>query len=473
MADSTDTNLPQDTATPMGSPTAPKDTNETPKLDDAIAGGLLRPGADASNDDASTAPVVPPGDPPVEPPKDILASAPTPLVPPPVPQAPPEPVSETANPPVDIKPDVAMSALHDAPVEPAPAMPPSDMPAPKPEEILAPAVAAAAAGALQSESFQPDAGASPSGSNGASSIGKPRKKGKKSVLLGLIALFFFITTGLIFVFVTQRQQIADLRGRTAYTGFQCRLDDPNACNGNPQDCHCQNGDLCTGTLCESNIRQSCLNQGRAWCDNWQGFAKTCCVEGYVCAPSGPGCVQSTSYNYSQGNYGGNTPTNTPTRTPTHTPTNTPTNTPTGTPGNTPTNTPTGTPGDTPTNTPTGTPGNTPTNTPTGTPGDTPTNTPTPTKPEGATDTPTHTATPTQIVYAACNQTCTVNADCGSGLVCLDSVCRNPSCSESATCQCAVAAAPTPRIPVAGTGPTVLGASIIMGGMLLLLLGLLF
>ncbi len=94
-------------------------------------------------------------------------------------------------------------------------------------------------------------------------------------------------------------------------------------------------------------------------------------------------------------------------------------TPTPTPTGEATPTPTGTPADTPTPTPTGTPGPTATPTPTGTSG--PTSTPTPTLPPGA-----PTATPTPA---------------------------------------------TPQVPVAGSGPSVLGASIIAGGILLLLLGL--
>ena len=178
---------------------------------------------------------------------------------------------------------------------------------------------------------------------------------------------------------------------------------------------------------------------------------------------------------------------------------TPSPTPTGTPTNTPTNTPSGTPSHTPTSTPTATPSHTPTSTPS----NTPTATPTPQVScnsvctvntdcvsglvcsDGrcrnascvaqsscqcpvATNTPT--PTPTPVVQVGCNSACTVNTDCSSGLVCIDSACRNPSCSEKTTCQCEVAA-PTPQTPVAGTGPTVLGASIVAGGFLLVLLGL--
>ena len=136
---------------------------------------------------------------------------------------------------------------------------------------------------------------------------------------------------------------------------------------------------------------------------------------------------------------------------------------------------------TPTPTGTLTPTPTPTSTPTATP--TPTNTPT------STPTPTATPTPSQQV-SGCDETCTTNSDCGSGLVCIDSSCRNASCTEKTNCQCQITYAdptptppqevvpgeetamqPTPKVPVSGTGPSILGASIIAGGLLILLLGL--
>lgn len=205
---------------------------------------------------------------------------------------------------------------------------------------------------------------------------------------------------------------------------------------------------------------------------------------------------------------------------THTPTNTLTGTisvtktptATSTPTKTPTNSPTGTL--TITNTPTGTismtntPSHTATNTPTGTISitNTPTKTPTPTSPaacnnactvntdcpsglvcsdsrcrnvsclESATcvcqvvETPTPTPT-TAMVYVGCNDACTVNTDCPSGLVCVNSACRNAVCSEKTTCQCDVAQAPVPTTPVTGTGTTLLGAVIITVAGVLLLLGI--
>jgi uncharacterized membrane protein len=89
---------------------------------------------------------------------------------------------------------------------------------------------------------------------------------------------------------------------------------------------------------------------------------------------------------------------------------------------------------TPTNTPTATPE------PTATPTTGTTATPTPTQEPGTTATPTGTPTPTTVAFAP-----------------------SPTPTTAAT----------PNIPVAGAGPTILGASVIAGGILLLLLGLVF
>ena len=34
---------------------------------------------------------------------------------------------------------------------------------------------------------------------------------------------------------------------------------------------------------------SCRNRGRSWCDNYQGYGKTCCEVGYTCCGSTDGC----------------------------------------------------------------------------------------------------------------------------------------------------------------------------------------
>jgi len=97
------------------------------------------------------------------------------------------------------------------------------------------------------------------------------------------------------------------------------------------------------------------------------------------------------------------------------------------------------------NQPTATPTPTPSATPTPTATSTPEPTPTPTS------TPTPTATPTQTAPATPTPTPTAVIAYG------------PTPTPSPI--------PTPKLPVAGSGPSVLGASAIAGGILLLLLGL--
>lgn len=81
-------------------------------------------------------------------------------------------------------------------------------------------------------------------------------------------------------------------------------------------------------------------------------------------------------------------------------------------------------------------------------------------------------TPTPPPPVSCNNACTLNTDCSAGLVCVGGACRNPSCTSQTNCACIVTTVqPTPKIPVSGTGPSILGASIIGGGLLILLLGL--
>lgn len=125
-----------------------------------------------------------------------------------------------------------------------------------------------------------------------------------------------------------------------------------------------------------------------------------------------------------------------------------------------TTTPTGTP----TNTPTGTPTITPT--PTGTVTPTQTATPTPTR----TPTPTPTLTPTPTTRLSCNASCSSDSNCLSGMTCNNGFCRNPQCTGQTNCSCELPT-PTPEVPVSGSGPTALGASIIGSAFLLILMGL--
>lgn len=118
-----------------------------------------------------------------------------------------------------------------------------------------------------------------------------------------------------------------------------------------------------------------------------------------------------------------------------------------------------------------------------TPGPSPTPTPTPEPSPTPTNTPAPTATPAPV---GCNNSCSNDGGCQSGLVCSAGFCRNPSCTSQSSCNCPQPTAtpgttvqstptgiPTPKVPVAGSGPSVMGVSVIAGGLLLILLGLAF
>lgn len=83
-----------------------------------------------------------------------------------------------------------------------------------------------------------------------------------------------------------------------------------------------------------------------------------------------------------------------------------------------------------------------------------------------------TPTPTPVPQlVGCNNICTVNADCSGGLVCIEGACRNASCTEKTDCTCEIAEVPTPKVPVSGAGPSVLGVTVVGSALLFLLLGL--
>ncbi len=65
-------------------------------------------------------------------------------------------------------------------------------------------------------------------------------------------------------------------------GTQCRVD----------QCHCLFGDTCSQRTCDQDIQRLCTEQGRSYCSNYQGTGMTCCEVGYICNPSGYGCVTS-------------------------------------------------------------------------------------------------------------------------------------------------------------------------------------
>lgn len=105
-----------------------------------------------------------------------------------------------------------------------------------------------------------------------------------------------------------------------------------------------------------------------------------------------------------------------------------------------------------------------------------------TEPDVPTPTPTAPpATPTPTP-ASCNNTCSVDSDCSSGLDCVSGKCKNPSCTIETDCVCATPtpatptpapitqATPEPSLPDAGIPtPTLVGLA---AGSLLLMLAIL-
>lgn len=124
---------------------------------------------------------------------------------------------------------------------------------------------------------------------------KPLKPSKKSppkgVILALLAILLVALPVGVYFISQQNEKIAEIRSKAAsftYAGcksgptYECCINDPGSCGGNPSKCHCIGGDACTGTTCDDAIETQCKDQGRSYCDNYQGFGKTCCVPGYVC-----------------------------------------------------------------------------------------------------------------------------------------------------------------------------------------------
>jgi cell division septation protein DedD len=348
----------------------------------------------------------------------------------------------------------------------------------------------------------------------------------KSMGIGIVFLLLLIVLPIGVYFVSQRQSLNDIRNRAATTyppsncgGFSLPK---QGCEGGVYYCNsnqkwgCNMGGTITGACpnpyltgggdpCMKNgVHVSCSEvgmircycggpakdkPGAVWVAGSSAGGATC---GDMCGGVGYNCGNSCQH-HNEPAITTTSSTNTPTatRTPTHTPTSTLTHTPT--------QTPTGTISVTPTHTPTSSLTATPTHTPTATPtvavgcnevctintdctngmvcADSRCRNPQCTEQSSCqcvSNTPTHTptATPTPVAYVGCNSACSVNTDCSSGLVCVDSACRNPSCTEKTSCQCdEIVLAPTPQTPVAGSGPSVMGAAVIAGGFFLLLFGL--
>ena len=135
------------------------------------------------------------------------------------------------------------------------------------------------------------------------------------------------------------------------------------------------------------------------------------------------------------------------------------------------------------------------------------NNPTPTNTPAATNTPVPTNTPTGPTNTpspgTCDASCDTDSNCESGLSCVTTTgvkrCRKASCPDATNCSCPSATAtpttyyanatptrasliataptaiptnqPTPKIPVAGVGPGIIGVLSVAGSILLLLIGL--
>ncbi|MFZ2025440.1 MAG: hypothetical protein WAV51_04100 [Microgenomates group bacterium] len=154
--------------------------------------------------------------------------------------------------------------------------------------------------------------------------------------------------------------------------------------------------------------------------------------------------------------------------------------------------------------PTSPPGPTDTPGPTETPTETPIPTSTPTNTPGPTETPTETPIPTSTpAPGMCDASCDIDSNCNSGLSCVTTTgvkrCRTASCPDNADCSCSQITPttysvngipvptrvslitvnttitptnqPTPKIPVAGVGPGLIGSITAIGSVLLLLIGL--
>lgn len=122
----------------------------------------------------------------------------------------------------------------------------------------------------------------------------PKKTSKVGIIAVIAALLLTLPVAVYFI-SQQNNQIADIRNRAAWdTVYQGCTVNPDSC-GEGYTCHCQNGNACTYTLCEpdSQTKDSCERQGRAWCINgYNGNAYTCCYPGYQCGANNTGCYET-------------------------------------------------------------------------------------------------------------------------------------------------------------------------------------
>ena len=312
---------------------------------------------------------------------------------------------------------------------------------------------------------------------------KPKTKKKSGILIaGLVLLI--LTLPVAIYYVTQSPQFAEIRSRATTTsvypktivqygcvggsfvnvqkvGYSCSVcthggtmtcDGPSGGSGGDPCTVKYSDDTSASVSCSEANMIRCNCGGEAWVGGRPGVT---CAQ--MCACAGIQCTQCSP-----------TPTATTTGNPSDTPIHT--STPTGTGMITGTISPTNTA------TPTGTETNTPTNT----------NTPTPTN------------TSTTPIPGTCDASCGSDSECESGLSCLTVTgvkrCRRAACSDHLDCSCPSTATPTtyvtttssyaslvssttptaqptPKIPVAGIGPGVVGVLSVTGSILLLILGL--
>jgi hypothetical protein len=301
---------------------------------------------------------------------------------------------------------------------------------------------------------------------------KPIKKKKRGILIaGLVLLI--LTLPVAIYYITQSPQFAEIRSRATTTGTY-----PNSCPNT--DSSCQVGGSNYREWLPNHVICGTCTDGDNVCGTWEGepgvIKSACCLGS--CTVTGSQypwtfedyCLSTHTSNreacyHSATDCARVHPCNT---------TGTPTST--GNPNNTPTHT----------STPTGTVTITPTDTDTSTPTGTDTNTPTPTN------------TPTTPIPGACDASCGSDSECESGLNCLTVTgvkrCRRAACSDHLDCSCPSTATPTvyatttssyaslistatptaqptPKIPVSGIGPGVVGTLSVTGSIILLILGL--
>jgi hypothetical protein len=115
-----------------------------------------------------------------------------------------------------------------------------------------------------------------------------QNKSKFSLLTLLATIAITLPIGVYFI-SQQNTNLTDQRNKAGWNNsyLGCSL---TSC-GAGYSCHCQDGPACTQTGCvpNSDLKSSCLNQGRSWCISGKNRnAYTCCDKGYTCYPNGRG-----------------------------------------------------------------------------------------------------------------------------------------------------------------------------------------